>query len=69
MEQDVMKKVMDEVMKRFASEIPVEAPKPAVEAACVPPGVTEFIGTARGHTIGLVIANVKPRLHEKMGID
>lgn len=69
MEQDVMKKVMDEVMKRFASEIPVEAPKPAVEAACVPPGVTEFIGTARGHTIGLVIANVEPRLHEKMGID
>jgi microcompartment protein PduB len=66
-EQDVMKKVMDEVMKRLAPEIPKEAP--ANDAVCVPAAVTEFIGTGMGHTLGLVIANVEPRLHEKMGID
>ena len=31
--------------------------------------VTEFVGTAIGDTIGLVIANVDYFLHEKMGLD
>ncbi|MBU5299271.1 propanediol utilization microcompartment protein PduB [Clostridium sporogenes] len=31
--------------------------------------VTEFVGTAIGDTIGLVIANVDCFLHEKMGLD
>ncbi len=31
--------------------------------------VTEFIGTAMGDTIGLVIANLDPELREMMGID
>ena len=31
--------------------------------------LTEFVGTALGHTIGLVIANVDPRLREALGID
>lgn len=31
-------------------------------------GLTQFIGTAAGDTIGLVIANVDPSLHERMGI-
>lgn len=31
--------------------------------------VTEFVGTAIGNTIGLVIANVDPDLRELMGID
>lgn len=31
--------------------------------------ITEFVGTAIGDTIGLVIANVDHELHEKMGID
>lgn len=70
MEQETMKKVMDEVMKRFATELP-PAEKAAVveEACCVPASCTEFIGTTVGHTIGLVIANVEGRLHELMGID
>lgn len=36
------------------------------QAGC---GLTEFVGAARGHTIGLVIANVDPQLHETMQID
>jgi len=32
-------------------------------------GLTEFVGTALGHTIGLVIANVDNQLHEVMNID
>ncbi len=32
-------------------------------------GLTQFIGTAAGDTIGLVIANIDPGLHERMGID
>jgi microcompartment protein PduB len=69
MEQETVKKVLDEVMKRV---IDIPAPKPAecpVEESCVPANCTEFIGTTMGHTIGLVIANVEGRLHELMGID
>jgi microcompartment protein PduB len=60
---------MDEVIKRFANEAPAEVAKAAVEESCVPASATEYIGTAMGHTIGLVIANVESRLHELMGID
>jgi len=74
MEQDVMKKVMDEVMKRLGTEACPAAPAAKAEksetaANFDPIGVTEFVGTAMGHTIGLVIANVDATLHEKMGID
>lgn len=31
--------------------------------------VTEFVGTAIGDTVGLVIANLDRHLHEKMGLD
>jgi len=33
------------------------------------PGLTEFVGTGIGDTIGLVIANIDSAIHEKMGID
>lgn len=78
MEQDVMKKVMDEVMKRLGTEetkasAPAAAPAPSCEpeaSFAVPNiGVTEFVGVARGHTIGLVVANIESTLHEKLGID
>ena len=44
---------------------------PAADACQAAPGcgLTEFVGTAIGNTIGLVIANVDPLLHEKMNID
>jgi len=78
MEQDVMKKVMDEVMKRLGAEgakvqAPAERSAPSNEqevSFAVPNiGVTEFVGVARGHTIGLVVANVESALHEKLGMD
>ena len=31
--------------------------------------LTEFVGTAEGDTIGLVIANVDSTLHERLGLD
>lgn len=34
-----------------------------------PSEITEFVGTAVGDTIGLVIANVDHSLHEKIGLD
>ncbi|MBD5643728.1 propanediol utilization microcompartment protein PduB [Clostridium botulinum] len=34
-----------------------------------PSSITEFVGTAIGDTIGLVIANIDGSLHEKMGLD
>lgn len=63
MEEQVIKKVVQEVLNRIQ---PQEDNKgPAIEH----PGLTEFVGTAIGDTIGLVIANVDPLLHEKMGLD
>ena len=71
MEQDMMKLVMDEVVKRLGTNAPAAEEKKIITPAdcCVPASCTEFIGTAIGHTIGLVIANVEGRLHELMGID
>ena len=64
MSEDLINKVMAEVMKKVAPEA-ASAP-----AAGTRPGVTEFVGTnALGDTIGLVIANVDPQLHEMMGLD
>ncbi|KJS20106.1 MAG: propanediol utilization protein [Clostridiaceae bacterium BRH_c20a] len=62
----IVDKVVQEIMKRSESskeEVKVKAP---VNKAC---GLTEFVGTTIGDTIGLVIANVDPALHEKMNID
>ena len=68
MDKDVMNLVMDEVMKRIGT--PEAAPKPSGNAARFSSiGVTEFVGTAMGQTIGMVIANVDPILHKAMGID
>ena len=68
MQEELIDKVMDEIKKRMESQAPTEA---AQENAKCPanPGLTEFVGTAIGDTIGLVIANVDPMLHSKMNID
>ncbi|MCM0757853.1 propanediol utilization microcompartment protein PduB [Sporomusa sphaeroides DSM 2875] len=52
----------------------METAAPAASAqepvrAAVSPAITEFVGTAIGDTVGLVIANVDPMLHEKMKLD
>lgn len=70
MSDDLMSKIMDEVKRKMeAGSSAEEAPAcgcAAPQAGC---SLTEFVGTAIGHTIGLVIANVDHQIHEKMGID
>lgn len=70
MKDELISKVMDEVMKKMGASDTTPAPA----AACCNNGsancnLTEFVGTAIGHTIGLVIANVDHQIHEKMDID
>lgn len=67
MQEQIIDKVMDEIKKRMEGQTP-EAPA-AAKACPVNPGITEFVGTAIGDTVGLVIANVDPILHEKMKLD
>lgn len=43
--------------------------KREVVTMSAPSAITEFVGTAIGDTVGLVIANVDYYLHEKMGLD
>ena len=73
MKEDLMSKIMDEVMKKMGETPKVEVKEETVEEAkceelnsC---SLTEFVGTAIGNTIGLVIANVDYNLHELMNID
>jgi microcompartment protein PduB len=66
MNEVLLDKIVGEVMKKVGSE--AEKPKESAKkfAGC---GMTEFVGTAMGDTIGLVIANVDPALHEMMKFD
>lgn len=67
MSEDLINKVMAEVIKKMSPEQASEA-TPTAPATC--PGVTEFVGTnPLGDTIGLVIANVDPQLLDMMNID
>ncbi|MZP30075.1 propanediol utilization microcompartment protein PduB [Heliobacterium undosum] len=69
MHEQLMDKVMEEIKKRMEAAAP-EAPKAeAPKAVLKNPGITEFVGTAIGDTIGLVIANVDPILHSYMKLD
>ncbi|WP_018702288.1 propanediol utilization microcompartment protein PduB [Anaeromusa acidaminophila] len=70
MQEQLIDKVMDEIKKRMESQgvaAPTEAP--AAAACTANPGMTEYVGTAIGDTIGLVIANVDPMLHAQMKLD
>lgn len=65
MKEQFIEKIMEEVMKK------VDQPK---AEECKPEGkycgITEFVGTnVLGDTIGLVIANVDPHVHEAMKLD
>jgi len=68
MQEQLIDKVMDEIKKRMESQTPVETVAEKTKGP-VNIGLTEFVGTAIGDTIGLVIANVDPMLHEIMKID
>ncbi len=72
MKDELVNKIMDELTKKLGN-IETAKPEAAAQAVdvccCAGCNLTEFVGTAIGHTIGLVIANVDHQMHEKMGID
>jgi len=72
MQDQLMEKVMSEVMKKLGDEnAPKNAPKSEAPISANYSGnsLTEFVGTAIGDTIGLVIANVDRTLHDFMKLD
>lgn len=66
MQEKLMEKVMEEVMKKIGTE---EVAEPTSTQCFTGNGITEFVGTAIGDTLGLVIANVDHQLHEMMQLD
>ena len=68
MQDQLVNQVMAEVMKRIgtASDTPAAQPAPTASPQCGACLLPEFVGTAIGDTIGLVIANVDHALREKM---
>lgn len=65
MKDELMSKIVEEVMKKVDTN-ETSDPGDCATGCC---GLTEFVGIAAGHTIGLVIANVDHQIHEKMEID
>ncbi len=63
MSEQLVDKVMAEVMQKLGGAATQQTPSAAAGTA---PGLTEFVGTGEGDTIGLVIANVDSKLHEQM---
>ncbi len=63
MSDQMVDKILEEVMKKVSSK---QSPECNVKNTSP---MTEFVNTGIGDTIGLVIANVDPALHEAMGID
>ncbi|GAB6179581.1 propanediol utilization microcompartment protein PduB [Desulfotomaculum defluvii] len=69
MQDQLIEKVMEEIKKRTGNT-PQGASVSEGQRVFSKPGITEFVGTnVIGDTIGLVIANVDPGLHEKMNLD
>jgi microcompartment protein PduB len=66
MKEQLIEQIMEEVMKKVDVPAPAAGEKKQEKTFC---GLTEFVGTGRGDTIGLVIANVDPSVHEAMGLD
>ncbi|MEZ2577838.1 propanediol utilization microcompartment protein PduB [Buttiauxella ferragutiae] len=65
MRGNLVEQIISEVMNK-QTDVSATGKHTASIAAC---GLTEFVGTAMGRTIGLVIANVDNQLHEVMKID
>src|SRR6201995_1114516 len=75
MEEELISKVMQEVMKRVGNGATAVA-EPEVQApgrlAGVPSELvqlTEFVGAGMGDTQGIVIANLDPMIHKLIGFD
>ena len=75
MQEQLIEKVMQEVMRRVASAGPGKAVEKQPEKAAIAPiaqdlvQVTEFVGAGMGDTMGIVIANLDSNIHEIMGFD
>ena len=65
MRDNFVEQIISEVMNKQSDTNNNNKTKASI-AGC---GLTEFVGTALGHTIGLVIANVDHQLHDVMEID
>lgn len=59
----IIQEVMNQVQKKLQDK---DAPSGMQKTSC---GLTEFVGTAFGDTIGLVIANVDETIRERLNID
>jgi microcompartment protein PduB len=68
MDQDTIKGVVDAVVQRIGAGEQVEVVKPKGEMF-VKPSLTEFVGAHMLHGLGMVIANMEPRLHELWEIE
>lgn len=67
MKDELVNKIMDEVLKQVGVEAQDQKESMSVcDKAC---SLTEFVGTATGDTIGLVIANLDAQVHEQLKID
>ncbi|MEQ2466050.1 propanediol utilization microcompartment protein PduB [Niallia sp. JL1B1071] len=62
---NILEQVLAEAQKRVNQ--PIEAEEGVVTSTGKT--ITEFVGTAMGDTIGLVIANLDSQLHQYLGID
>lgn len=70
MDEKLIDQVVQAVMQRVENGNGHAAPAPEpAPAQCKHPGMTEFVGTAMGDTIGIVIANVDPIVHAQMKLD
>lgn len=67
MDRNLIEKVMQQVQADM-NKLAQSAPVCKAASDCCAAGVTEFVGTAIGDTIGLVIASVDPLLVDKMNL-
>ena len=77
MEEELITKVMHEVMKRVGNgngatavaEPEVQTPTPLTALPAELVQLTEFVGAGMGDTQGIVIANLDPMIHKLIGFD
>ena len=76
MDEKLIEKVMQEVMKRVGAVSPDKADPASKNSTPEIPSiseelvqVTEFVGVSLGDTMGIVIANLDPAVHEIMGFE
>ena len=69
MDASILEKVLAEAQKRVADNTSSTTPCSNEVVTGSGHTITEFVGTAMGDTIGLVIANLDPQLHDFLEID